>query len=163
MCKRHENIDNKHMEQQIVSMLENVLNDESEDEVKTKEAIFDKNINDCKDNFISLDEKEFWPKAIKENQLAPKLYVNDMPFHRLKGTPSEKYKRKEKKYNTADPCYNQNTITLGGNKQRLMNGGYLGASLTQNISLNYRSNCNPLSFSTLEGLQYYNSNSSSLT
>jgi hypothetical protein len=163
MNEEQEKFDNKLMEQQIVSMLENVLNHDSDEEGINSKNSSNKNLNQCNENFLFLSGDELWSKAIKENQLAPKLFVNDVGFTQNFQPPAGKFKRKNKKSNTADACSNQNTLSINSNKARIVNGGYLGASLTQNISMNYRSNYNPMSFSPLESLQNYNSLNSTLT
>lgn len=162
MCQRGENFDNKLMEQQIVSMLENVLGDDSEEEfIKPKDASYE-TFETTRENIINFREEEFWPKRTKENTLAPNFFINDSPVRVIDEPSTSKFKRKEKKSYTADPICNRNTLNLDGNSAIRTSNSSCFSNNASNLYQNYNSNCNPLSCYSLEPGKNYNSHNSSL-
>ena len=162
MCQRGENFDNKFMEQQIVSMLENVLGDDSEEEFIKPKDESDEPLETTRGNIINFSEEEFWPKRIKENTLAPKIFINDSRVRLIDEPSTPIFKRKEKKSNTADPICIRNILNLDGNSAiRTSNSNWLSNN-TSNLYQNYNSNFNPISFYSLDPGKNYNSHNSSL-
>ena len=163
MIHTQENFENKFIEEQIVSMLQNVLDNDSEDEEIHKKFSSIESFMEEKENFVFNPDDSFWPEAHKESPFTSKLHENDWNLTSIQQLPFSIYKRKEKKCNTADACISYKTKYLkpiiptrknGENKKKVH----------QNISANFNSISDaPMNVSPLENLFNNNSENSTLT
>jgi hypothetical protein len=163
MIHIQENFENKLIEEQIVSMLQNVLDNDSEDEEIHKKFSSIESFLEEKENFVFNPDDSFWPETQKESAFTSKLLENDSNITSIPQLPFSIYKRKDKKCNTADACISYKTNYLKPIIPTKTNGEYL-KKVHQNISGNFNSiKDTAINFSPFENLFNNNSENSTLT